>query len=670
MPIERNFATKAEMDNYVVCQKFTTRGFTPAAETHNDGRAYTVLSSKEPKFRTAFKIALFAILSIFKKAYKDLFVEAKAIWNDKTIVYKLSYLEEPKKRESETEQRQCSGTSGPSRRASNPSGCFTIPVELMSPAPMSSPRTAAKSSVISDATVEITAVEPSVETAVGPTTEAPQNLITTAIRNYQAALAEFDRTSTQIEPAPVIGPMNEPATGPSLVVGGFSPVGLKVSDDDLNDFGVAGLRKYVEPQTRVVQKPAVLVAGLKKTTLRQSAEVMVAFAMDSSKVNKFHAMKKRNEFMAAGVARPVVLSKSEFVPDSMVEHLMRDKRDSAIGVKYIHDSAITNMEGAMHTFLTPIASVEISGDYAWKNNYHGLQQVDGVRDVVLSAAIHPDFEKGGKSEVVMKLIEVKDEALEGKVLADDFQPTKFLETCFASSEDYKAQLAAYDAKLQQHMVYHLTAAHKLPALHEIGAPKTEKEALERLEELICSDNFHPIMLKHEFAKLNGHVISLEAFFNIYHHQIRNEFSALEALLPQGYVYTIDPPSIFAAQLGGAGNVAILNRLQTLALKYVNANTPLNNLKRIGFNNFADPKNLEHLNNVFPGKGVPKAQLFQNSLNYSGEKGLALVIHNNSDAFGQNIETEGPTSMDGIIGVYSDAALQLKRDREDLGKYVI
>ena len=50
----------------------------------------------------------------------------------------------------------------------------------------------------------------------------------------------------------------------------------------------------------------------------------------------------------------------------------------------------------------------------------------------------------------------------------------------------------------------------------------------------------------------------------------------------------------------------------------------------------------------------------------GLQDAMLVIHNNSDGFGQNIETEGSTgSLDGAIGANSSAAASLKRDREDL-----
>lgn len=58
---------------------------------------------------------------------------------------------------------------------------------------------------------------------------------------------------------------------------------------------------------------------------------------------------------------------------------MRRKKDTAIGVKFIgrkirsapasgtiKQDEITNMEGAMHTFVTPVVSrVEIIGDYRY-----------------------------------------------------------------------------------------------------------------------------------------------------------------------------------------------------------------------------------------------------------------------------------------------------------------
>ena len=157
---------------------------------------------------------------------------------------------------------------------------------------------------------------------------------------------------------------------------------------------------------------------------------------------------------------------------------------------------------------------------------------------------------------------------------------------------------------------------------------------------------------------------MEMMFNIYVEQLKNEFGGLERICPQGYVYTIDPPSIFAKALGGA---EILNRFQALAFKWLNHNRSLSHLKCVGFNNYADPGCLEFFQDAL-GKipVVPKRSLFQGpGGSYSGPQKHALVIHNNSDGFGQNIENQKATSLDGVVGCYSDAARVLDRRRTDL-----
>jgi len=112
-------------------------------------------------------------------------------------------------------------------------------------------------------------------------------------------------------------------------------------------------------------------------------------------------------------------------------------------------------------------------------------------------------------------------------------------------------------------------------------------------------------------------------------------------------------------------VTLLNRLQILAFKQMQKKSPLNHLKKIGFNDFSDKGAIPLLKKVFPNIPIePKSVLFESD-HYSVKENYALVLHNNSDAFGQNIESEGPSSMDGVIGYYSDAACQLRRDRKDL-----
>jgi hypothetical protein len=94
-----------------------------------------------------------------------------------------------------------------------------------------------------------------------------------------------------------------------------------------------------------------------------------------------------------------------------VELLMRRKKNSALGVKWLNGDDITNMEGAMHSFVTPIISgCEINGDYRYSPIFggHGIDRfgdtlqrsrTDGskrkyqlTRFVVLSASIQMDFE--------------------------------------------------------------------------------------------------------------------------------------------------------------------------------------------------------------------------------------------------------------------------------------
>lgn len=386
--------------------------------------------------------------------------------------------------------------------------------------------------------------------------------------------------------------------------------------------------------------------------------------------------KHRADFLsdATWPKEPVVLSKSEFVPSTIVEHLMRDKKDTAIGVKYTRGSSITNMEGAMHTFVTPICPVTMVGDYKYTNRHTStpLPQDHG-RKIILSAAIHPDFECGhtqaGDQEVVMKLVELQNEEIVGSELPQNFQP---LVVKHKEVKAFEESLPEYERSLQEHMIYHLTKDHKLPARSEVQ-PLNYKQAIKELEQMLSDMEADDIQerLQNKCVTLNGHIISLEALFTIYVHQIRNEFSVLEATLPQGYVYTIDPPSIFAAELGRE-NVPLLNRLQLLALKHLSKHTPFNNLKVIGVNNYADKTLPDLYAQVFKEVSVlPKTELFkgENGL-YSPLGDYALVLHNNSDAFGQNIETEGPTSMDGVIGSQSDAACHLKRDRPDLLAYVV
>ena len=81
---------------------------------------------------------------------------------------------------------------------------------------------------------------------------------------------------------------------------------------------------------------------------------------------------------------------------------MKEKKDYAIGVKYKTGDAITNMEGAMHTFLIPIACIHMLGDYKWSNGHNINRFPPGMaRKLILSAAVQPDLEF---DNVIMKIV--------------------------------------------------------------------------------------------------------------------------------------------------------------------------------------------------------------------------------------------------------------------------
>jgi hypothetical protein len=61
--------------------------------------------------------------------------------------------------------------------------------------------------------------------------------------------------------------------------------------------------------------------------------------------------------------KPPLISSSEFVPKKLIEHLMKRKESLKCGEKYTKFDQITNMEGAMHTFVIPICDTLITGDY-------------------------------------------------------------------------------------------------------------------------------------------------------------------------------------------------------------------------------------------------------------------------------------------------------------------
>jgi hypothetical protein len=350
----------------------------------------------------------------------------------------------------------------------------------------------------------------------------------------------------------------------------------------------------------------------------------------------------------------------------------------------------------MHTFVTPlIGRCEMMGDYKWEYG-HGVEkfgsgpdskgqaQVMLTRSVALSASMQPDFELPA---VMLAVCKLDGREVVGKDLLggrkDGDAPW---ESCSVQDKQDEQKRAAYDAMLRAHIVFHLTASHRLPPRKDAVDAMSVDEAITFLESVIKSEKDVEEQLVDKFMEtLNDQVVSLELLYNTAVQQAINEFSALEAMFPQGYVYTYDPAVIFARQIGSR----ILNRLFLAAVKAVSNQNVFANMKTFAINDYNDKKLVDLANTALTaqvtGSEAPgntevrhtirccsKSQVFDGKRGLYGgaEKGAMLVVHNNSDGFGQNIETENMGgSLDGAIGASSSAAASLERGREDLLDFI-
>ncbi len=364
--------------------------------------------------------------------------------------------------------------------------------------------------------------------------------------------------------------------------------------------------------------------------------------------------RNRKEFLEGEQpTHPPVIGASAFLSREMLDHLMRNKADSALGgVKYLEGTSITNGEGALHAFVTPIGLIHMTGDYVLRVGHSLAHLPEGkARQVILSAAVPPDFET---VDVLMEMVSLKEMECQGI----DYDLTGIPTDNEKRDPAFRAQ---YDARIREHLVFHLTESHSLPALDKAAMILSRTETIQLLEQGIRGDG---VDLRNRFVRIDEErVISLEMLVNIYWNQLYNEISILDENLPQGYILTIDPPSQFAKNVKG---MKLLNRLQILAFKSLEPK----NLKLIAFSDYFDREALSLWETVFQNV-TPKSRLFEGMNNlYSGPKGHALVVHSNGNAFGQDIETEtGFKSMGAMIGQYSDAACVFNRQRPDLLDHV-
>lgn len=356
----------------------------------------------------------------------------------------------------------------------------------------------------------------------------------------------------------------------------------------------------------------------------------------------------REVYLKSNVSVTPTIATSRCVPHSLVTHLMRNKKDSAITVKYVDGDAITNMEGCLHSLVTPIAPILIQGDYCYHNGHRvprfgPINGYQAARPVLLSALVQPDFEF---ANVMFRLVELEQHEVIGEPLPSHWEPASANQKADAAFRD------EYDLKLKKHMVNFFMG--RLPSL----------EAVTTLSECQVLDELRKGNSK-TFLHTNNGTISIEFLAKIVRAQIDVEIRGLtEAAGPSGFVYTWDPPVIFARTV----RATILDQLWAQSIVEV-LETSRNSIIKVAFNDYCNTSIIPHLKS----KGI---EVVSKSSLFTGPKGTykitdqlaeaALVIHNNGDGFGQNIETETEhQSLDGAIGACSNASAALHREKSNL-----
>jgi hypothetical protein len=351
------------------------------------------------------------------------------------------------------------------------------------------------------------------------------------------------------------------------------------------------------------------------------------------------------------------------MPQEMAQHLFQNRKHLALGKKYSPGDKISNAQGMLSSIAMAVCCKTVAFyDALWIGSSVEKEfSYDKIREVIVSGTVQPDFELGGCSQVAMPVFELGDEAKVGERLSYEY--LKEIPTpARLSSEGVRE---GYDNSLNKHMIWHLTQAHHLPAKNEVHSSKMAQEVLDLADQKIRNPG---VGFENEFLQLaNGKVLSLEALYNFYYMQLTNELQSLESF-NRDYCYTIDPPNIFVRQFGDHRDKKVLNRLNLLALKQVLIDNPgLNHMKTIAFNGFADREAIAFGKDLFKEQFSSSPILFCeksdiiNMVTAEVErlpKGQILVLHNNSDAFGNNIENEEATSLDGVVGCATGAYLGL------------
>ncbi|CAD0113652.1 unnamed protein product [Aureobasidium uvarum] len=369
---------------------------------------------------------------------------------------------------------------------------------------------------------------------------------------------------------------------------------------------------------------------------------------------------------------PPWIACSGFVPPAMVEFLMRCKKRTAIGVKWKKGDQITNMEGALHTFVTSIELAWLHGERGYNKGhtftpYLPISKFRSGRQVLVSNMIHQDFETDEVMMVLSSLRKTK------TTLIADF---KIPLTKEKQSDDIRNK---YDDALRRLMVYSLTLDGELPSI-EVGSATAMSRAqaksfLAKKVLKVASSNVLAQVKKRLFwmsSKKDSPLLSLEILVTTAYHQFRNEMDALERICThQGYIYTFSAPKIFIGEFGSQDG--LMACIYAAGLKHYLQTTKLKKMRVFQVPDVPGEwvSWMRTALSAAPGVRVMTKQELYTKKDPSDPynppyAGTMLVLHNCSDGFGQNIQYEiGSGSLDAIIGRFTSAAGSLLNYREDL-----
>ena len=332
----------------------------------------------------------------------------------------------------------------------------------------------------------------------------------------------------------------------------------------------------------------------------------------------------------------------------------------------------------MHTFVTSVVLAWWHGEFDWArrkmNPYPSSGRFQTGRLVLISNMIHQDFEN---NEVILKLSSLTEEPTRRR---ENYSVPSFQER---QSDTVRAE---YDDALRCWMAHYLTVDRGLPSIREACSsehnPMTLSDAVSFLQDLVKSSSSDILRaVKGQFFWLNEPtkystglpLLSLEVLVTTAYHQFRNEINMLEKICEhQGYIYTFDPPNIFCQAIGRRAMMALIyaaglkHFVQTTKLRRMHAfvvtNMPGSWLQSIRMASRGQSYRVMSKEELYSKQETPYDQYKAPP----GAEDAVLVLHNNSDAFVQNIEFEGGCgSLDAIVGEWSSAAASLLRTRDDL-----